>query len=394
MTMSNDSTTTSGDSIYEAPTRKPVDIGGEAFIAFRFLRACTFASLSLTEGAVLIGGTLGEEDLNEKFSPDGVEVKAGTFLVLNVRNEGDHAQEIVATIHAHGEHGAEAEVIPLFANGSPLDSVRRDSTANGAPRPRGIPPIAPNERPREAGLERQGAGREAAKSDAAVSSRGGSLPLKAEIKDLSPSTGATRLLLFRPDVEALLSVFELGAPLSEMTRASLDSQLAAGPVSDEVTSSQNDVILTLAAVDVERLSEAIRFHQEYDLEDTGILIGLQVALGLIEQTTSGPRSGEKRGVSLGDSDTVEDEVTTSEPRGEEKEEKDFRLALAPANAGARPASQARSLEANEGSSLSIASDEMRGSDPDDGNGNLKIDPHDGHEGQNGEGRDEHSSAVS
>ena len=374
MTMSNDSTTTSGDSIYEAPTRKPVDIGGEAFIAFRFLRACVFQSLSLTEGAVLIGGTLGEEDLSERFSPDGVEVKAGTFLVLNVRNEGDHTQEIVATIHAHGEHGAEAEVIPLFANGSPLDSVRRDSTANGAPRPRGIPPIAPNERPREAGLERQGAGREAAKSDAAVSSRGGSLPLKAEIKDLSPSTGATRLLLFRPDVEALLSVFELGAPLSEMTRASLDSQLAAGPVSDEVTSSQNDVILTLAAVDVERLSEAIRFHQEYDLEDTGILIGLQVALGL---ATSDPRSGQERGASLNDSKEVQNE---SEGRGAAVED--------------QPTEQLTQNEkANEGSLLSIA-ETIPGSSL-DRNRTTEIVPDQGDPpGNNGEGRDEHSSAVS
>ena len=380
--------------IHEARTRKTVDIGGETFIPFRFLRACTFKSLSLTDGAVLIGGTLGEEDLSEKFSPDGVAVAAGTFLVLNVRNEADHAQEIVATIHASGEHGAEAEGIPLFANGSHV------ATSVPAPAGRG-PREASNERPRETGR-----GREAAESEAEVSSAGvangapaprGFPPIAAEQQVEEPPeelaeepppppavpTGTSRTLLFRPDAEALLAVFEMGALLSPMTRASLAHQFDAsigGDPTAEVTSDENDVILTLAAVDAERLFEAVQFHHEYHLEDTGILIeGLQAALGLIEQqesTTSGDTNED---------DTDENEVSTSEPRSE-KEEEDFRLAQ-------RPASQARSLEANEGSLLSIA-ETIPGS-PLDRNKTAETVPDQGNPpGNNGEGRDEHSSAVS
>ena len=358
MTMSNQEQNT--DAVYEAPTRKPVDIDGEAFIAFRFVRACTFTSLSLTDGAVLIGGTLGEEDLSERFSPDGAEVKAGTFLVLNVRNEGDHAQEIVATIHAHGEHGPEAEVIPLFANGSPLDSVRRDptaSTANGTPPPRGIPPIV------IAASENDERAHETNASLSATASPGPRPAARAR-----SSLGDVRLLIFRPDVEALLSVFELGAPLSEMARASLDSQLAADPVSDEVTSSQNDVILSFASVDAERLREAIQFHQEYDLEDTGILIeGLQVALGLIKVSPQ--------------EDSQKDEVQNeSEGRGAAVEDQSTEQLT-------------QNDKANEGSLLSIA-ETIPGSSL-DRNRTTEIVPDRGDPpGNNGEGRDEHSSAVS
>ena len=275
--------------VYEVQTRKPVAPTEETFISHRFTRACNLDRIALTGGAVLIEAILGDTDLDADFVP-GTPVTSGTVLVLNVRNDAEMAQDIVAAIHVSGEHGPEAEATSITIFNGVGRTAAAHQILNGAVSDE---PLASSMRAAPAAAPR-GIGVASSPADPKDRPNVDIDPGTQPIPSLMPlNDGETRIVLYAEDAEALLSFLLYHAPITEALRVSLDYQFqmsqelahVEAAISRNVLSAMNEVILTLEATVAEALIDAIQYRQEYELEerlgDTRILIqALETALQL------------------------------------------------------------------------------------------------------------------
>lgn len=297
------SDTNPSGTIYEVETRKPIGPDDEGFIPYHFRQACTLERVVLSEDAVLLNVMLGEQDLGADVA--SVPVKAGAYLVLNVRNAADIAQDITAEIHVRDVHGPEAARSPFTIFNGGGGSPSGANGAHEAAHPEQDAPRTP----------RSLSDNDARRSQVVIQSIAAELASpprgidavqpQAVATVLAPEptaslrwVGKSDIILYREDAEALLRAFEYSSPISDTLRASLNLQFLMAEEdthTNRVLSPENEVILILAPSDAEMLADAIQFRQEYHLEDTGILIqALQSALegkhaneGVVEAETQG-----------------------------------------------------------------------------------------------------------
>lgn len=361
--------------VYEAQTRKPVEPEAEGNIPHRFKRACIIDAIEIAPpGAGFVNVAVGDRDLDpdEIRSIRGAKAEMGDFLVATVRNDGTEPTDIAIAIHVRGEHGPEAEGIPLtILNGgssfSPADfsagtraSAARSEDEEMAPTE---PEPAPRRSKRDGGVEVR-----ARAPEIASAPRTFVIPKPAKEAEAPLPTPPPRAVvdgdvrgvrLYRPDADALLRTLEYSAPISTALRASLDHQFAMaydqdhGSIGAESSGPGDEALVWLAPHDLQRLHEAIQYRQEYHLEDTGILIqALQTALEITpppEQQATSPEAA----IETNEPEETEPD-TMSE--GEDQEDANRQVSESDEDANRKVSEDEEDVEVNEGEMLSIAAE--------------------------------------
>lgn len=298
---------------YKARSSRAIPARDTGPVPFQFRRAGRVLDIEVPEGFVIahvgFGRRLieldGSETLAVILEREPYEATAGSFVVVGTRNDSDEPRDADLVIRMASEHGPEIENHSPFRfvdSGAAPPSKRNGASARRSPAPGPRGPMPREPMPREPMPARPvpppakppGAKRPKRKPTPDVITVSGELVIE-------PSGIERSMVLFGAHAEALLSTLTRSAPLTRTHRSVIGRVLFLAQNDDVAQAGSNEVRVTLDAADADRLSEAVRLHQEFFLRDTDrIVTALRVALGHIaaERKSDEPKTVEPTSTAL------------------------------------------------------------------------------------------------
>ena len=339
---------------YVVRSTKLIAPGESGPIPYRLRREARVVDVDAGDEAELVRIALGTRRIH--LEPEGEERKvlaevlsaepydgsAGAFVVLNVRNTGNVARYVEATIRVASERGPEVSTPSpvrmnadgkIMGSGRPLRRPGRPVPFSPEPRIM-MPPEVTSRRP-GGGLRRPPPGGE--RSRAARERVAKTPPIVTVPPVVAPSQdGEIVVVFYRVHVEALVRLLAFRAPIRRPQRAALVRELAAAADrgAETVTADLGKVGVSLERRDLDRLHDALRLHREQQLEDEGdrLALAFNRALAISPQPSAdsdqhetaknGSQKEKRAALTLLATGTAVKNVSTYSSLGEEGESAD------------------------------------------------------------------------